>query len=163
MEDSVHVRERTPEDTEWIRETFVREWRGDDVGLADGTIIHSDEVPALVAWRCGERVGLCAYLITGDLCEIVALVCRPTQQGTGSAMLEAIEGLARQRRCTRLDVATTNDNIDALRFYQRRGFALTELHPKLMDEVRSRKPEVPLVGQYDIPISDVLVLSKPLG
>lgn len=163
MDDSVHIAGRTPKDAEWIREQFVREWHGDDVGLADGTIIHSDVVPALVAWRCGERVGVCAYLVTGDVCEIVALVARPTRQGTGTALVAALETIATERACTQLDVATTNDNLDALRFYQRRGFSLSELHPRLMEEVRRRKREVPLAGEYDIPIRDVLVLSKPLG
>ncbi len=154
---------RRPADAGWIRETFVREWHGDTVGLADGSVMHADEVPALVAWRGDERAGLAAYLQAGEVCELVALVARPTGLGTGTLLVEALADLARSRGCARLEVGTTNDNLDALRFYQRRGFHLAELHSGKMDEVRARKPEVPQIGELGIPLRDVLVLRRELG
>ena len=48
--------------------------------------------------------------------------------GTGTALIEAVERLAADAGCDRLWVITTNDNTDALRFYQRRGFRLAALH-----------------------------------
>jgi hypothetical protein len=52
--------------------------------------------------------------------------------------------------------------VDALRFYQRRGFALTELRPGAVDESRRMKPQIPLVGAYGIHIRDELVLVREL-
>jgi GNAT superfamily N-acetyltransferase len=153
---------RRPADAAWIRETFVREWHGGTVGLADGSVIHADDVPALVAWRGYERAGLAAYLPVGEVCELVGFVARPTGVGTGTLLLEALADLARDRGCARLEVGTTNDNLDALRFYQRRGFHLTDFHQGKMDEVRARKPEVPQIGEYGIPLRDVLVLRRDL-
>ena len=61
-----------------------------------------------------------------------------------------------------MQLITTNDNVDALRFYQRRGFVLTELRPGAVDESRRMKPQIPLVGAYGIPIRDELVLVREL-
>lgn len=42
---------------------------------------------------------------------------------------------------------------DALRFYQRRGFCLACVHRGAVDHSRaSLKPEIPLVGNYGIPL-----------
>ena len=57
---------------------------------------------------------------------------------------------------------TTNDNVDALRFYQRRGFALAELHVGGVDRARSLKPWIPSVGSDGIPMRDELVLVRRL-
>jgi ribosomal protein S18 acetylase RimI-like enzyme len=56
-------------------------------------------------------------------------------------------------------VLTTNDNVDALRFYQRRGFRLVELRPGAVDAAREvLKPEIPRAGAYGVPLRDELVL-----
>jgi len=58
---------------------------------------------------------------------------------------------------------TTNDNVDALRFYQRRGFRLCRLSPEAVDRSRRTvKPEIPATGAYGIPLRDELELEMPL-
>ncbi len=54
---------------------------------------------------------------------------------------------------------TTNDNVDALRFYQRRGFRLAELRPGAVDRSRQEKPQIPRVGDYGIPLHDEIDLT----
>ena len=81
--------------------------------------------------------------------------------GAGTALIEAVEQLAAQHGCARLWVITTNANIDALRFYQRRGFCLAAVHRGAVDDSRSRlKPEIPEVGAYGIPLRDEIELEK---
>ena len=59
---------------------------------------------------------------------------------------------------------TTNDNVDALRFYQRRGFRLAVLRPGAVDESREAlKPEIPRSGEHDIPLRDELELEMDLS
>jgi hypothetical protein len=54
---------------------------------------------------------------------------------------------------------TTNDNVNALRFYQRRGFRLSELRAGAVDEARrQRKPSIAPVADNGIPIRDELEL-----
>jgi hypothetical protein len=45
--------------------------------------------------------------------------------------------------CDRLRLVTTNDNIRALRFYQRRGWRMAALHLDAVDAARKIKPEIP--------------------
>jgi len=76
-------------------------------------------------------------------------------------LIEAVRLLARRQGCTRLWVITTNDNVDALRFYQRRGFRLVTVHRGAVDRSRaSLKPEIPPVGAYGIPLRDEIELDQ---
>jgi ribosomal protein S18 acetylase RimI-like enzyme len=59
----------------------------------------------------------------------------------------------------RIWLVTTNDNVDALRFYQRRGFRLRALRPGAVDEARRLlKPRIPATGIYGIELRDELEL-----
>ena len=76
-------------------------------------------------------------------------------------MIEEAGQLARRQGYSRLWVITTNDNIDALRFYQRRGFCLVRVYRGAVDRSRaSLKPEIPAVGAYGIPLRDEIELEK---
>ena len=82
-------------------------------------------------------------------------------QRVGTALITAVEQLAAGHGCTRLWLITTNDNVDALRFYQRRGFQLAVIHRHAVDDSRSRlKPEIPVTGAYGIPRRDEIELEK---
>lgn len=83
-------------------------------------------------------------------------------RGVGSALLGAVEAAAQQAGCARVWLITSNDNLDALRFYQRQGYRLLAVHPGAIDEARRQKPTIPLVGSYGIPIHDELELAKTL-
>ena len=94
-------------------------------------------------------------------CEILTLHASEQWHGTGTALVGVAGQLARRQRCSRLWVITTNDNVDALRFYQRRGFCLAGVHRGAVDRSRaSLKPEIPAVGAYEIPMHDEIELEK---
>lgn len=57
---------------------------------------------------------------------------------------------------------TTNDNLDALRFYQRRGFRLAGLRPGAVGRARRIKPEIPATGAHGTPLRDGIDLVRPL-
>jgi ribosomal protein S18 acetylase RimI-like enzyme len=57
--------------------------------------------------------------------------------GVGRQLLDAVAASARAAGAARLLVMTTNDNLAALRFYQRRGFRLADLRPGAVDEARA--------------------------
>jgi GNAT superfamily N-acetyltransferase len=69
---------------------------------------------------------------------------------------------ARAAGCRRLWLITTNDNLPALRFYQKRGFVLVRLHRGAVAGSRRLKPEIPLTGSEGIPIRDELELELEL-
>ena len=77
-------------------------------------------------------------------------------RGIGSTLLEGVANEARRRGCRRLWLITTNDNLNAIRFYQRRGLRLVAVHAGAVDDARRLKPSIPLVGEDGIPIRDEL-------
>jgi RimJ/RimL family protein N-acetyltransferase len=87
-----------------------------------------------------------------------------TRHSSRSALVETVERLAADSGCDRLWLITTNDNTDALRFYQRRGFRLAALHRGAVDDSRSRlKPDIPRIGDHGIDLRDELELDKVPG
>lgn len=128
-----------------------------------GELIDALAHPALVAWADDDIVGLATYVVDGDACELLTLHARDRFAGVGTALVEAVIAEARSAGCGRLWLVTTNDNVDALRFYQRRGFKLTQLRPGAVDTSRQTlKPEIPLVGEHGIPLTDELELRMAL-
>ena len=120
--------------------------------------------PALIAWSRGELVGMATYVVGDGECELLTLHAGPRFTGVGSALLTAVEDVCRGLGCARLWVVTTNDNVDALRFYQRRGFRLTGLRPDAVEgSRRTLKPEIPTTGAYGIPLRDELELEMTLS
>ena len=129
-----------------------------------GELVHPLDHPALVAEDAGgQLLGMLTYVPGQDWrqCEILTLHADEQWHGTGTALIEAAGQLARRQGCARLWVITTNDNVDALRFYQRRGFCLVTVHRGAVDRSRvSLKPEIPRLGAYGIPLRDELELEK---
>ena len=119
-------------------------------------------LPALIAEIDGERVGLLTYNINNDELEIITLNALVERKGIGTALLEEVEMLAKERNCERIWLITTNDNVDALRFYQKRDYEITSVHRYAIDESRKIKPQLPFVGKYGIPIRDEIEMEKKL-
>jgi GNAT superfamily N-acetyltransferase len=121
-----------------------------------GELVHPLDHPALVAEGVGgQLLGMLTYLPGQDWrqCEILTLHAGEQWHGAGTALIQAVGQLARRQGCARLWVITTNDNVDALRFYQRRGFCLVRVHRGAVDRSRaSLKPEIPAVGAHGIPV-----------
>ena len=133
-------------------------------GARLGELVHPLDHPAFVAEAAdGHLLGMLTYVPghSWRQCEILTLHAGEQWRGAGTALIEAVGQLARQQGCARLWVITTNDNVDALRFYQRRGFCLVTVHRGAVDRSRARlKPEIPSVGAYGIPLRDEIELEK---
>jgi len=119
------------------------------------------EHPALLAMDGGTVAGVLTYVVGGSAMEILTLHAERQWAGCGTSLVRAAERIAAESHCDRIFLITTNDNVDGLRFYQRRGFRLAELRPGAVDRSRAvLKPEIPAVGAYGIPLRDELVLDK---
>ena len=158
----LRVRRREQGDHDAV-ETFLDEHSALRVARL-GRLEHALEHPALVAERDGALVGVLTFVLGEEDCEILTLHASEPLHGIGSALIEAVERLAAEAGCGRLWVITTNDNTDALRFYQRRGFRLAALHRGAVDESRARvKPQIPRIGEHGIALRDELELDKAPG
>ena len=90
-------------------------------------------------------MGLATYCIEGDEFELVTIDAVVAERGAGSALLAAAKKVAAGEGCRRLWLITTNDNLDALRFYQRRGLRIAAVHRDAVDRARIIKPQIPAV------------------
>ncbi|MDF2629646.1 MAG: putative acetyltransferase [Symbiobacteriaceae bacterium] len=152
----------TEADHAWLRELWVKEWGG-EIMVSRGRVYHLDEMQSLLAWDGETLVGAATYHIADGSCELMSINATVEGKGVGSLLLAAVEDAARAAGCGRVMLITSNDNLDALRFYQRKGYRLVAVHAGAIDEARRIKPSIPLVGNYGIPLHDELELAKPLG
>jgi GNAT superfamily N-acetyltransferase len=156
----LRVRALRDDERAWARSVLEDSWG--DIVIACGREHRPAALPALVAEDGGERAGLATYLIEDDECEVVTLDALTVGGGIGGALVEALADTARAAGCTRLHLTTTNDNLPALRLYQRHGFVLAGVHLDEIEVTRRRKPEIPATGHAGIPIRDELELERPL-
>lgn len=155
------VRAANEGDYSWILET-IRGW-GADFIVSRGRKIYAAELPALIAEdEGGGKVGLITYEIIGDSCEVVTLDAFVKFSGIGTSLLERAADAAREAGCERLWLITTNDNFDAIRFYQRRGMTIAAVHVGAIAESRKLKPSIPEIGETGIPIRDEIVFELTL-
>jgi DNA-3-methyladenine glycosylase I len=157
----VTVRPATEDDRAWIASVLRARWGG--MGLVvRGGLIDAGKLPAFIAEVDGHRCGLATYEFRGEECELVSLDALAPRCGIGTALVQAVAAAARARGTRRLRVMTTNDNLEALRFYQRRGFTLHEIRLNAIAHSRRLKPTIPPTGCFDIPIRDEIDLVQPL-
>ncbi len=154
----VRIRPRAPGDDVWVRRLLERSW-GSQTIVSRGRAHDAAALPGLVALTGDELVGL-ATLRLGDAreCELVTLDAVHAGRGIGSALLAASIEHARLHGCRRLWLVTSNDNLEAMRFYQRRGMSFAALHRGGVDQARRLKPSIPERGLHGIPIRDELEL-----
>ena len=105
-------------------------------------------------------IGLITYVLRGKECEIISLDSTEEGRGIGTLLVQAVEERARQHNCTVVSLITTNDNLHALKFYQKRGYYLVEILQNAVERARALKPEIPLIGYEGIPIRDEIKLQK---
>jgi ribosomal protein S18 acetylase RimI-like enzyme len=146
-------------DRQWVEELLRERWGAPEV-VARGRVYHPLELPGFAVFD-GERVvGLVTYELQGEDCELVTIDALEEGRGVGTELVEAVAGAAREAGCRRLRLITTNDNLRALRFYQRRGFRLAALYPDALEASRRLKPSISTVGAHGIPLRDELELVR---
>lgn len=150
-------------DKDWLEKLFNEQWGGTTM-VVHGVSYNCLELPGFVAVlsATGEQIGLLTYSIEGDSCEIISLDSLKENLGVGTALIEAVKATAQAENCCRLSLITTNDNLHAVKFYQKRGFRLMAVHTGAVDRARLIKPTIPLLGNDAIPIHDEIKLEFSL-
>jgi ribosomal protein S18 acetylase RimI-like enzyme len=123
----------------------------------------ADRLPGFIALQQHQPVGLVTYHLESGQCEITSLDSLSPGVGIGSALIAAVKQVAETTSCQRLWLITTNDNIPAIRFYQKRGFHLVAVHPDALEISRQRKPGIPKTGFEGIPLRDELEFEMALS
>ena len=157
----MHIRPLADADREWVERLIVERW-GEPIVVGRGRVWTPVELPGFAAFEDDRCVGLLSYEIEGDALEFVTIDALVEGQGIGTALLRAVEEVARAKGCRRLRLVTTNNNVRALLFYQRAGFRLVALVPGAVEESRKLKPSIPELDAAGLPIRDELHLELPL-
>lgn len=155
------IRPLEQRDRDWVRQVLTERWASPRI-VTRGRIHQADELPGFVALDPTDYLGLATYSITANQCELVSLDSLSERRGIGTALIHALTATARTAGCQRLWLITTNDNLPALRFYQKRGFVFAALHANALAHSRRLKPEIPPIGRDDIPLRDELELELRL-
>jgi ribosomal protein S18 acetylase RimI-like enzyme len=157
------LRRLTQEDLPRLRQFWIEHWGGEEM-ITRGNIYRPEQLDGFVvedndraAW-----VGLLTFVINDAECEVTSLDSLREGQGIGSKLIDQAIEEARTRGCRRLFLITTNDNLNALGFYQKRGFEIAAIHRGAVNESRKIKPGIPLVGYNNIPLRDEIELEIKL-
>ena len=118
----------------------------------------ASELPGFIAEEENSPTGIVLYFIKDQVCELAYLHAFKTMAGIGKELVDYLINFIRNKSIDRLFVITTNDNLEALKFYQKQGFKLVKVYPDAMEKVREIKPEVPLTGKNNIPLRDMMEL-----
>ncbi len=144
-----------------LRDATDRYFGGEPVVSPSG-LFYLDRLDGIKAVRHDETLGFACYERVADACEIVVLVSLTRSKGIGSALVAAMQRKAKEHGCRRIRVFTTNDNLDARRFYEKRGFRIAAMHRDAMAKVRRYKPQLPTIGANGIPLRDMIELEMAL-
>ena len=129
-----------------------------------GELVDARRHPALIAEVDGELAGVLTWVLRGRSMELLTLHAARRRTGAGTALVGAARRVAGASGAQRLWLITTNDNVDALRFYQRRGFRLTNVHAGAVDRSRAAlKPGIPETGDHGIEMHDELELAMTIA
>lgn len=148
-------------DYEWIRKTLFSYWSSIRV-IIQGKEYFAYRLPGFLAIYQNERVGMLIYSIENKKLVIISIISMIENIGIGSQLLGYATQFAIREELNSIKVTTTNDNTDALRFYQMREFTIRKVNIDIMKEYRKLKPEIPIKGNNEIEIKDEIILEKKL-
>lgn len=157
----VIIRATEDRDHAAVHQLLTDRWTAAEIML-DDEMIDASLLPGYVAYDGDTLVGLVTLIKRDGEWEILTLDSLNRWGGVGSQLLDAVATEARANDITRLIVRTSNDNLDAFRFYQRRGFRLERIGQGIIDRERELKPGIPLRGDYGIEIHDEVLFARNL-
>jgi len=126
--------------------------------ITRGNVYRPEQLEGFIIEDRNEWIGLVTFIIKDNEMEVPSLDSLREGQGIGTKLLKAVIEDARARRCKRVFLITTNDNLNALGFYQKRGFELVTIYRGAINKSRKRKPSIPLIGMNNIPLRDEIEL-----
>jgi GNAT superfamily N-acetyltransferase len=151
----------SPDLRDWANHSLEEHWGSTRI-LSRWRYHETKELPAFVAMQAGKPVGLATYYFEDKFCELVTLNAFVSGIGVGEGLLFAVRDAAKKAGCTKLWLTTSNDNLPALQFYQKRGMVIVAVHRFAIDEARKQNPAIPLLGHNGIPCRDELELEMLL-
>lgn len=149
-------------DRHLVSEFLIDNWYSTNISVR-GKLIDASILDGFYVKNRNKIIGLVTYMIEDNTCEIITLDSKLENKGIGTELIKRVEEIVKQTNCNRIKLVTTNDNLNALKFYQKRGYHISNIYYNAMDEVRIIKPDVPKLGEDNIPLNDEIELEKILN
>lgn len=134
-----------------VTDFITEHWHGTDM-LIRGKIVDMTKVDGFVIFDEGVIIGLITYAVKNRVVEILSLDSLISNRGIGTMLLNSVTKMSKQNGNKRIQLVTTNDNINAIRFYQKRGFELIGINYGAINREREKKPQIPIIGENGIPL-----------
>ncbi|KHD38645.1 acetyltransferase [Clostridium acetobutylicum] len=157
----MEIREISYENREIINKFIMSHWFSLNM-VVRGKMVNMSELSGLVMYEGKNILGLLTYKLYKNEMEIVSLDSLREKEGIGTALVNRAVKIASCLELNKIKLITTNDNINALRFYQKRGFDMAKLYLNSVDSARKLKPSIPIKGNFDIPIKHEIEFEKIL-
>jgi ribosomal protein S18 acetylase RimI-like enzyme len=146
---------------ETVRQLFIDRWASDLI-VTKGQKHYFVDLEGFVAIDNDKIVGVLTFKKSNTEVEIISLDSFTENIGIGTTLLNSVVDFAKQNAIKRLWLITTNDNLNALKFYQKRNWTITAIHRDAVIEARKIKPTIPMTGYYDIPLLHEIELEYEL-
>jgi 2-oxo-4-hydroxy-4-carboxy--5-ureidoimidazoline (OHCU) decarboxylase/GNAT superfamily N-acetyltransferase len=159
---TIDVRDFEARDHPWADELIGRSQGGDRRVARLGELIDPLTCEGIVAELDGRPVGLLTVTESERGLEALTLHSEVSGAGVGTRLLETALHVAAASGDARLWAVTTNDNLDAIRWYLRRGMRVAAVHAGSVDRDRAAlKPQLPTRNPANgIPIRDLVELER---
>ena len=159
--EGIEIQALSSDDQEIVKTIAETQW-GDNLIIVHGNEFHLDQLPGFKAMHGKTWVGLVTYDIKDDICEIVSLDSFIPGMGTGRKLVDEVAKTARKAACKKIVLITTNDNLNAIGFYQKIGFQMVWVEPDAVTRSRDIKPSIPLTAANGLPIRDEITFQMNL-
>jgi len=160
-ESDLVIRRSEASDAPLVRSFMEERWGGEPL-VINCKFYHPSTLPGFLVFHKDELIGCLIYELQEAEREIIVFEIVDRHQGIGSRLLRQFIVEAAKEGCRRVHLMTTNDNLDALRFYQRRGFTLCGIRLGASAAAREIKPSLIETGDYGIPVRDEILLEMIL-
>ena len=154
---ALKIRPAASADNKWLEELMNRDWGGLPLVIR-GKKFYPSQLDGIIAENENGIAGFLFYEVRDKDCEIIVFEVFDKFKGTGTSILDNLKEVAKDKKCQRIYLMTTNDHLDALRFYQKRGFHICGIHIDSVKDSRKIKPTIGMTGDHDIPVRDEIDL-----
>ncbi len=155
---TLDVRDFEAGDHDWARRLIGDQQGGDHHVGRLGELLDPTEQPGIVAELDGRPIALLTVHETDRGLEVLTLHSETGGVGAGTRPLETALRVAEASHSARLWLVTTNDNLDAIGWYLRRGMTVAQVHPGAVDADRATiKPTIPVTNPDNgLPLRDLI-------
>jgi 2-oxo-4-hydroxy-4-carboxy--5-ureidoimidazoline (OHCU) decarboxylase/GNAT superfamily N-acetyltransferase len=154
----LRVRDFVEDDHDWARRLLAEHGGGIHLMARLGELVDPLAHEGLVAEEGGEPLGLLTVDESDRGLEVLTLHSVVSGRGAGTLLLATALEVAIASDAPRLWLVTTNDSLDAIRFYLHRGLRVAAVHAGGVTADRSAiKPQIPETNpENGIPIRDYI-------